>query len=166
MNQQPSSVEAYRQASVGEVKEEAGPLNRQVAETEGEQKRGWFFSLVALGFILLQSACTAVMAISGVRVIIGLGALAAASGLNRPATGFHSDAIRIPMMVIAVAGSFINLYVIWRIRSLRNRPAAQWRRIPPTPRQIRSEWFQIGLAILTLLLVIAEWWTHQIVHNV
>jgi hypothetical protein len=179
MNQQPSSMESYRQGSVSEVdleqgsrstpnqaKEEAGLLDREAAETAGEQKRGWFFSLVALGFILLQSACTAVMAVSGVRVIIGLGALAAASGLNRPAEGFHSDAIRIPMMVIAIVGSLINLYVIWRIRSLRNRPAAQWRRIPPTPRQIRSEWFQIALAILTFLLVIAEWLTHRIVHNV
>jgi hypothetical protein len=177
MNQQPSSAGSYRQGSVRDVdleqgsrstpnqaKEEAGLLDR--ADAEGEQKRGWFFSLVALGFILLQSACTAVMAVSGVRVIIGLGALAAASGLNRPATGFHSDAIRIPMMVIAITGSLINLYVIWRIRSLRNRPAAQWRRIPPTPRQIRSEWFQIALAILTFLLVIAEWLTHRIVHNV
>jgi|ERR1700722_7679083 hypothetical protein len=177
MNQQPSSAGSYRQGSVRDVdleqgsrstpnqaKEEAGLLDR--ADAEGEQKRGWFFSLVALGFILLQSACTAVMAVSGVRVIIGLGALAAASGLNRPATGFHSDAIRIPMMVIAITGSLINLYVIWRIRSLRNRPAAQWRRIPPTPRQIRSEWFQIALAILTFLLVIAEWFTHRIVHNV
>jgi hypothetical protein len=179
MNQQPSSVGSYRQGSVREVdleqgsqstpnqaKDEAGLSDREAAETAGEQKRGWFFSLVALGFILLQSACTAVMAVSGVRVIIGLGALAAASGLNRPATGFHSDAIRIPMMVIAITGSLINLYVIWRIRSLRNRPAAQWRRIPPTPRQIRSEWFQIALAILTFLLVIAEWFTHRIVHNV
>jgi hypothetical protein len=177
MNQQPSSAGSYRQGSVRDVdleqgsrstpnqtKEEADLLDR--ADAEGEQKRGWFFSLVALGFILLQSACTAVMAVSGVRVIIGLGALAAASGLNRPATGFHSDAIRIPMMVIAIVGSLINLYVIWRIRSLRNRPAAQWRRIPPTPRQIRSEWFQIALAILTFLLVIAEWLTHRIVHNV
>jgi hypothetical protein len=141
-------------------------MNPEDAETGTRQTRSWFLSLVSFGFILLQSACTAVMAISGVRVIIGLGALAAASGLNRPARGFHQDAIRIPMMVVAVAGSLINLYVIWRIRSLRNRPAAQWRRIAPTARQIRSEWLQVALAIVSLLLVIAEWWTHRIVHNV
>jgi hypothetical protein len=178
MNQQPSSVESYRQGqnqiyrevsltpTPDELEEGTGLLSAEARETEVGQKRGWLLSLVSLGFILLQSACTAVMAISGVRVIIGLGALAAASGLNRPASGFHGDAIRIPMMAIAITGSLINLYVIWRIRSLRNRPAAQWRRIPLKPGQIRSEWFQIGLAILTLLLVIAEWWTHQIVHNV
>ncbi len=106
------------------------------------------------------------MAISGVRLIIGLGALAAASGLGRPASGFHADAIRIPMMVVAVAGSVLNLYVIWRIRSLRSRPSAQWRAVPVSDRQRRSEIIQIILAIVTLVLVAAEWATHRIVHNV
>lgn len=127
--------------------------------------RSWILSITSLLFILLQSACTAVMAISGVRVIIGLGALAAAAGLNRPASGFHADAIRIPMMAIAVIGSFVNLYVIWRIRSLRSRPSSQWRTIPVTPKQKRAEAFQIGLAVLTLALVLAEFITHRIVHN-
>ncbi len=106
-----------------------------------------------------------VMAISGVRVLIGLGALAAAAGLNRPASGFHADAIRIPMMAIAVIGSFTNLYVIWRIRSLRSRPSSQWRTAPATAKQRRAETFQIILAVVTLLLVAAEWFTHRIVHN-
>jgi hypothetical protein len=127
--------------------------------------RSWMVGITSFFFILLQSACTAVMAISGVRVIIGLSALAAAAGLHRPASGFHADAIRIPMMVIAVAGSFINLYVIWRIRSLRSRPSSQWRTTPATPKQKRSEAFQIVLAVITLALVLAEWITHRIIHN-
>ena len=130
-----------------------------------QNQRPWIVGVTSFFFILLQSACTAVMAISGVRVIIGLGALAAAAGLNRPATGFHADAIRIPMMVIAVVGSFVNLYVIWRIRSLRARPSAQWRTAPATTKQKRAEIFQIALAIVTLALVVAEWVTHRIVHN-
>jgi hypothetical protein len=125
----------------------------------------WLVSATSLFFVLVQSACTAVMAISGVRVVIGLGALAAASGLGRPAGGFHRDAIRIPMMLIAVLGSLINLYVVWRIRSLRSRPASQWRITAPSKRQLRSEGFQIALAVITLLLVLAEWITHRIVHN-
>ena len=125
----------------------------------------WSVAVVSFGFILLQSACTLVMAISGVRLLIGLSALAAASGLNRPSSGFHADVIRVPMMIVAVAGSLINLYVIWRIRSLRARPSSQWR-TAPTPRgKIRAENFQIVMAILTLLLVIAEQATHLIVHN-
>lgn len=120
-------------------------------------------SLASLGFILLQSACTAIMAISGLRLLIGLGALAAASGVAGTAQGFHRDAIRIPMMIVAVVGSLLNLYMIWRVRSLRNRPAAQWRITGPSPRQIRSERIQIGLAVVTLGLVLAEWISHAFV---
>ena len=52
-------------------------------------------------FALLQSLCTAVLTISGIRVAIGLSALAAASGIYAPARGFHQDAIRIPMLIVA-----------------------------------------------------------------
>jgi len=128
--------------------------------------KAWAVNLTSLFFILVQSACTAVMAISGVRVVIGLGALAAATvGINGPATGFHRDAIRIPMMAIAVIGSLINLYVLWRIRSLRARPASQWRVQPATPKQKRSERIQSALAYLTLALVATEGITHHIIHH-
>jgi hypothetical protein len=128
--------------------------------------QSWLLSLTSFVFIILQSACTAVMAISGVRVVIGLSALAAATGLGRPAAGFHQDAIRIPMMIAAVLGSVINLYVIWRIRSLRKRPAAKWRSAAPTLKQIQGERIQIALAVMTLVLVVAEAVTHRVVHNV
>jgi hypothetical protein len=124
-------------------------------------------SMTSLAFIVLQSACTAVMAISGIRVAIGLSGLAAATvGIHAPASGWHRDAIRIPMMIAAVAGSLINLYVIWRIRALRARPSSQWRVQPATPRQRRSESLQITLAVVTLLLVTAEWITHPMIHRV
>jgi hypothetical protein len=142
------------------------PATQTSTRERSPRRKSWIVGFTSLFFILLQSACTAVMAISGVRVIIGLGALAAAAGLNRPATGFHADAIRIPMMAIAVIGSFVNLYVIWRIRSLRSRPSSQWRTTSATGKQKRAEAFQIVLAIVTLALVLAEWITHHIVHNV
>jgi hypothetical protein len=118
-------------------------------------------------FVVLQSACTAVIAVSGVGVAIGLSALAEATiGIHAPAHGFHRDVIRIPMMVAAALGSLINLYVIWRVRTLRARPASQWRVQAVTPRQRRSELFQIVLAIITLVLVAAEWITHPMVHRI
>lgn len=133
--------------------------------TRDPEKPVWALSIISFTFIVLQSMCTAVMAISGVRVLIGLGALAAAAGLNRPASGFHGDAIRIPMMVVAVVGSLVNLYVLWRIRTLRNRPSAQWRARPVSQQTRRSEAFQVLLAVLSLALVLAEWATHRIIHN-
>ena len=117
-------------------------------------------------FALLQSACTAVIAISGLRVAIGLSALAAAAGIHAPARGFHQDAIRIPMMVLALLGALLNLYVVWKIRRLRSRPASQWRQQPVSKKKLNSERFQIALAILTLLLLASEWITHPLVHRV
>ena len=117
-------------------------------------------------FVLLQSACTAVMGISGFRLLIGLSALAAASGVYAPAKGFHQDAIRIPMMVLALIGALANLYSVWRVRSLRARPASRWRVQPVTCAKRRSERVQIGLAILTLVLLVGEWVTHSMIHRV
>jgi len=117
-------------------------------------------------FAILQSACTAVIAVSGLRVAVGLTALAAAAGIHAPARGFHQDAIRIPMMVLAFLGAVINLYVIWKVRRLRNKPAAQWRVQPLTKKKLNSERFQIVLAVLTLLLLAAEWVTHPFIHRV
>ena len=117
-------------------------------------------------FALLQSACTAVIAISGVRVAIGLSALAAAAGIHAPAHGFHQDAIRIPMMALAFLGAILNLFVIWKVRSLRSKPAAQWRQQQLTKKKLNSERFQIALSVLTLLLLAAEWITHPLIHRV
>ncbi len=117
-------------------------------------------------FAVLQSVCSAVIAISGVRVAIGLGALAAAAGVDAPARGFHQDAIRIPMMAFALAGSLLNLFVLWRVRKLRNRPAAQWRQKPLSAKKKNSERLQYALSILTLILLAAEWFAHPLIHRV
>lgn len=116
-------------------------------------------------FALVQSLCTAVIAISGLRVVIGLSALAAAAGLHTAAKGFHQDAIRIPMMVLALVGALINLYVLWHLRRLRNRPSAKWRQQPLTAKKLRSERLQFALSIATLFLLLSEWATHRIVHG-
>ena len=117
-------------------------------------------------FAILQSACTAVIAVSGVRVAIGLGALAAAAGIHAPAKGFHQDAIRIPMMLVALVGSLLNLFVIWKIRNLRSKPASRWRKKPVPSGKLNSERIQIVLSILTLVLLAAEWITHPMIHRV
>lgn len=112
-----------------------------------------------------QSLCTAVLTISGIRVAIGLSALAAASGIYAPATGFHQDAIRIPMLIVATVGAVVNLAVLAWIRHLRNRPSAQWRRRERSTQEKRSEKLQVAMAILTLVLVGLETWTHPMVHR-
>ncbi|WP_254063518.1 hypothetical protein [Granulicella sp. S190] len=143
----------------------SSPPSTPHAASAPERTRSWFVAATSLVFIVLQSACTAVIALSGVRVAIGLSSLAGAISTHAPAAGFHRDSIRIPMMIAATIGSLINLYVIWRIRTLRARPSSKWRIQPATPGQLRSEFFQIALAVLTLILVAAEWTTHTILHR-
>ncbi len=130
---------------------------------QSKPMRGVVWASVLLAF--LQSLCTAVFAISGVRVAIGLSALAAVSGIYAPAKGWHQDAIRIPMLIAATIGAVVNIAVIAWMRHLRNRSAAQWRRRERTPREKRSERLQIGLAIVTLILVGLETWTHPMIHR-
>lgn len=110
---------------------------------------------------VLQSLCTGIVAINGLRTAIGLTALAGISGvLAAPAVFWHQDAIRIPMLWLATIGSVVNLGVIAWIRHLRGKSSAQWRRREPSARQKRSERIQIVLAIITLALVGLETWLH------
>jgi hypothetical protein len=124
------------------------------------ERRGLAVGLVSLFFILLQSACTAFMAISGLRLLIGVGSLAAATTGMKFFVALHGTALRIPMEIVAIAGSVINLLAVRRIRGLRARPASQWRTKPATVKQLHSESWQIGLALLTLLMVAVEWGFH------
>ena len=130
-----------------------------------DSKKWRTLGFTSLMVALAQSICTAVLTISGIRVAIGLSALAAASGIYAPATGFHQDAIRIPMLILATVGAVANLAVLAWIRHLRNRPSARWRRREPAPEEKHSEKLQIAMAILTLVLVGLETWTHPMVHR-
>jgi hypothetical protein len=141
------------------------PLIQESVPSLQQKRRSRWLGWSSFVFAFLQSACTFVLATSSIRVLIGLGSLAAAAGTDAPAKGFHQDAIRIPMMIFALAGTLFNLYAVWRVRSLRRRPASQWRVQPVTPKQKRSEWLQIALSILTLILLAAEWSTHSMLHH-
>ena len=131
-----------------------------LAEPKHDEARGLAVGLTSLFFMLLQSACTAFVAISGLRLMLGVGALAAAATGLKFLAALHGAEFRIPMEVIAIAGSVVNLVAIRRIRRLRARPASQWRVKPTTAKQLRSESWQIGLGLVTLLLVAVEWGIH------
>jgi hypothetical protein len=116
----------------------------------------------SLTMAVLQSICTAVLTISGVRLAIGLTAFVMAGSIAAPVHWFHQDAIRIPMLLLASLGAIVDLLVISWMRRLRAQPAAQWRVREQSPREKRSQRLQLVLAILTLGLVAAETWSHVI----
>ena len=153
---------------IGQQETHVKAAENMPAETMQQEHSPLTATLIALSsffFVLLQSACTAFIAISGLRLLIGLGSLAAASSGLKFLASIHADRIRIPMLLLAVAGSFINLYAIQRTRSLRARPSSAWRMLPLTPEKRRSESIQIVLAIATLLLVAAEEALHLYLHG-
>src|SRR5260370_8271150 len=106
--------------------ETSGSVNSATASAEEPaSKRTWLVSMTSLLFIVLQSACTAVIAISGIRVAIGLSALGAATfGIHAPAHGFHRDVIRIPIMIPALFGSLLTTSVTCPILPPPPHPAS------------------------------------------
>ena len=110
-------------------------------------------------FTVLQSICTFFAAVDGLRLVIGVGSLAVSAGIGTAMDRFHQDWIRVPMMVLALLGSSLNLMILMQIRHLRNRPASRWRQ-PLKPNRIRMERVQMALSFATLALIGVEEYLH------
>jgi hypothetical protein len=119
----------------------------------------------SLFFALLQSICGAIVAIDGLRLAIGIGSLALSTGVGAAMVRLHTDAIRIPMIVIALLGSVLNLAILMHVRHLRKRPAAQWRQKPLSQHQTRTELAQLILSLATLILIGVEEYLHFSLHH-
>jgi hypothetical protein len=111
-------------------------------------------------FAVLQSVCTFFTALDGLRLLIGAGALVAVLQAGTVWDHFHTNWVRMPMVVLAFAGSLVNLLILKRIWRLRNHPATQWRRVPVSSRKMRIERLQFALAVITLTLISIEEVTH------
>jgi len=118
----------------------------------------------SLALAAAESLCVAAVGLSGVRVALGFTSLLAA-GASGPATGWHREALRIPLLTIGAVGGLLSLLLLWNEEKLRRNPAAAWRIRPLTPKQQRRRMLQLVLAILTLLLVAAELVTHPLFHH-
>ena len=111
-------------------------------------------------FAVLQSACSAFVALSGVRLLVGAGAFAFAAGALHFADRVHLDAVRIPMVFLALLGSVLNLLALRRVWSLRRRPSSAWRQKPVPREKRRAERLQFAISVATILLLAAETVAH------
>ncbi len=73
----------------------------------------------------------------------------------------HIDAIRIPMTLFALIGSVVNLVVFWQVWRLRRRSSSGWRQKPVSSQKRRSEFLQLTLLLVTLMLLTAEYYAHS-----
>jgi hypothetical protein len=131
------------------------------------QSRHPFRSLISFAsfaLALVQSLCSAAVAISGVRVLFGLSSLVSATAAG-PAHGFHSNKIRLTFLVLAGVGAVVNLWLYWNESRLRSNPAAQWRTTPLNKKARIRRSLQLWLAIVTLVLIAAEQITHPLFHH-
>jgi len=130
----------------------------------GAKPRAWI-GWSSFLFALLQSLCTFFATVNGLRLAIGVGSLAVSAGVGAALDRFHADWVRLPMMVLALGGTLLNLVVLWQIRRLRNRPAAQWRQQPVSTGKIRMERVQLVLSVVTLVLIAVEEYWHLRWHH-
>lgn len=112
----------------------------------------------------VQAVCAGAVALSGIRTALGFSSLIAATAAG-PATGFHANHFRIPMMALAGAGAVVNLLLFWNAERLRRNPSARWRIRPLTRKQSLGKWIQFSSSLLTLLLIAAEVITHPLFHH-
>jgi hypothetical protein len=120
-------------------------------------KQGWG------AFMLAAVEAVCVFTVGAAKAGFLLGGMAAfAAGWSKY---LHRDLIRIPVLLTAIAGAGLNLYVLWRRQRLRNAPAAAWRKKALTKREQLRIVLVLSLAILTLAFVISEIYLHRLVHN-
>jgi hypothetical protein len=117
--------------------------------------RGWI-AWSSLLFAFLQSVCTLLAAIAGLRLAIGVGSLALSAEAGALLVRIHADWIRSPMISLAIMGSLLNLIAITRLRRLRKRPASHWRQTPISVPRARMEKLQMILSLAVLALIVAE----------
>ncbi|WP_158944567.1 hypothetical protein [Granulicella sp. S190] len=138
--------------------ESDGVLSRVLPSETGKTQGVIAWS--SLVFAVLQSVCSFFVALDGLRLLIGVGALASVVGAGEQWDRLHTDWIRVPMVVLALVGALLNLTVLLHVRHLRSRPAAQWRQKLLTPRKKRMERVQFVLSLATLALVAVEQISH------
>jgi hypothetical protein len=125
--------------------------------------RGVLIGWASLALAAVQAICAAAVALSGVRVLLGMTSLMAAGAVG-PAQGFHRNALRIPILWFAGILAALNLLLLWNENRIRRNPSAQWRLQPLTSSQRRGRWVQLATSIATLLLILAEVVTHPWFH--
>jgi hypothetical protein len=126
--------------------------------------RGTVLGWSSLFLAAIESLCVAAVALSGVRVVLGMSSLIAATAAG-PAHGFHREALRVPILWASGLIAALNLLLLWNENRIRRNPAAQWRIQPLTAKQRRQRWIQIVTSLGALLLILAEVVTHPWFHH-
>ena len=118
-------------------------------------------SWMTLIISIVEAACVFAVAAAKTGLVLGSAAIA----LTGWTLSLHRDVIRIPLLLIAIVGSLINLYLLWRAHRLRSAASAAWRRRPLTTRDKWRIALVFSLSVMTLALGMAEIYFHRLFHH-
>jgi hypothetical protein len=134
----------------------ASAIGTNASDPQKRVRARLWISCSSMLFAFLQSVCTFLMAIAGLRLIIGVSSLALSAEVIAVLDRLHASWLRIPMIGFAFIGATLNLIAILQIRRLRARPASQWRQAPLAAHNLRLERWQLTLSLITFALVALE----------
>ena len=132
-----------------------------VEKAQQESSPSFLLSGAALLGSIVEGACAVLVASASAKLLVGLGAVAAAMKASR----LHSDIVRVPVLLVSAVGALLMLWVLWNGWRARNRSAARWRKKPLTTREKLSVAITLVASVLTLVLVIGEAIEHPIFHT-
>lgn len=131
-----------------------------VEKVEQSSSLSLLLSSAALVGSVIEGACAILVASASAKLLVGLGAVAAAVKASR----LHADFVRIPVLLVSAAAAVLILLVLWNGWRARNQSAARWRKRPLTMREKLSFAITLLASVLTLALVIGEAIEHPILH--
>jgi len=115
----------------------------------------------AFALATIEAVCVFYVGASQAGLIVGSFAV----GTLGVAQFIHRDVFRIPILIAAVLGAALNLYLVWNAQRLRNAPAAAWRKRPLTRRERLRIGMVIGLSVLTFAITAWEILLHRRLHH-
>jgi hypothetical protein len=128
------------------------------ANQRGTARQSGLLAGGSLSLALIEALCVLFLGVSKFGILIGLASFMSAE----IASPFHADRIRVPLLGAALIGAVANLFLLWNAQRLRNASAAAWRKRPLTASQRRRIVFVIAISVVTILLVVGEFWIHPI----
>jgi hypothetical protein len=145
-----SSV-ASSDSSIGRVKESPD----QAVDLPVKQSWG------AFALAMIEAVCVFYVGASQAGLIVGSFAV----GTLGVAQFIHRDVFRIPILIAAVLGAGLNLFLVWNGQRLRNAPAAAWRKRPLTSRERLRIGMVVALSVLTFAMTAWEILLHRRLHH-
>lgn len=141
----------------GSIRDQKPQVPVKSAELRLPVRNSWMTLIISI----VEAVCVFTVAAAKTGLVFGSAAVA----LTGWTLSLHQDVIRIPLLLVAIVGSLINLYLLLKAHRLRTAPSAAWRKRPLTAREHWRIALVFSLSVVTLALGITEIYFHRLFHH-